>query len=427
MVENQQMGTFKLSLFSLLVLISVAGMLCIGESKTEWGDIEALKEFKMAVEPNSVSPGSCLSSWDFGVDPCDNLFGERFMCGFRCDSVVAGTSRVTELALDQAGYAGSLGSISLNLPFLQTLDLSSNYFYGSIPYSLSNLTRLTRLVLSRNSFSGEIPSSIGSLASLEELYLDFNNLQGAIPSSFNGLVSLKMLEIQSNKLSGDFPELGSLKNLNSIDASDNSFSGQIQPKLPTSLIEISMRNNTLEGTIPETFKDLYFLQVLDLSHNKLSGSVPSLLFTHPSLQQLTVSFNSFNSILPPSDPSKSQLIAIDLSDNALQGLLPSFIALLPKLSALTLENNKFTGMIPTQYAWKTVLPRSGFSQLSRLWLGGNYLFGPIPSPLMTLKPDSANVRLTDNCLFRCPATFFFCQGGDQKSMTECKSFVPFIP
>ncbi|PON80960.1 LRR domain containing protein [Trema orientale] len=404
------MGACSFSVFHLLLAITVTVLLLRAESKTHWGDTQALKELKNELDPDSVSPGSCISSWDFTVDPCDNLFSERFTCGFRCDST------------------DDSGTTSWNLPYLETLDLSNTLFSGSIPNSLATLTRLRRLGLSSNSFSGEIPASIGgSLTSLEELFLDNNQLQGKIPASLKGLVSLERLEIQSNKLSGEFPDLGSLQNLNFLDASNNAISGKVPATLPLSVVEISLRNNSLEGPIPQSIRNLGFLQVMDLSHNRLSGSVSAILFNHRSLQQLTLSFNQFSSVQSPESPSQSELIALDLSDNQLQGFLPPFMALMPKLSALSLENNKFTGMIPIQYAIKTALPETGVSPFARLLLGGNYLFGPIPSPLMQLKPGSANVELTGNCLFRCPDIFFFCQGDDQKSLTECKSFSPVIP
>ncbi|XP_031264571.1 probable inactive leucine-rich repeat receptor kinase XIAO [Pistacia vera] len=424
------MASLSFSLSSLLLLIaSVAWLLVIVESKTYWADVEVLKELKNSLDPKSVTPGSCLSSWDFSVDPCDNLFSEKFTCGFRCDLVVSKLSRVTELSLDQAGYSGSLSSVSWNLPCLETLDLSNNYFSGFIPDSLSNLTRLIRLGLSRNVFSGAIPASIGSLSRLEELYLDNNNIEGRIPASFNGLSSLKRLEIQSNKFTGEFPELSSLKNLYFLDASDNAISGQVPATLPSSLVQISMRNNKLEGTVPESLKYLTSLQVMDLSNNKLSGSVPLFIFNHPSLQQLTLSFNHFTSLQSPSilTTVQSQLISVDLSNNELRGLLPLFLGLMPTLSALSLENNQFTGMIPSQYAIKVVKPGSGVAPFERLLLGGNYLFGPIPGLLMGLQPGSANIRLADNCLYRCSFSFFFCQGGDQKSLSECKRFIPGIP
>uniref|UniRef100_A0A2N9GQM7 Leucine-rich repeat-containing N-terminal plant-type domain-containing protein n=1 Tax=Fagus sylvatica TaxID=28930 RepID=A0A2N9GQM7_FAGSY len=400
------MGFPKFSLSSMVLLVMVAGLLFRAESKTYWGDIEVLKELKNGLDPSSVSPGSCVTSWDFTVDPCDNLFSDRFTCGFRCDLVDSGTSRVTELSLDHAGYTGSLSSTSWNLPYLDTLDLSNNFFSGPIPDSLSNLTRLRRLGLSMNSFSGEIPTSIGSISGLEELYLDNNNLQGTIPASFNNLVSLKRLELQSNNLTGEFPELGSLKNLNFLDASNNAISGEIPATFPSSLVQISMRNNSLEVALYHPLSSM----ASHLFSNSLSHSTSS----PPYKSQLLLGI-------------QSELIAIDLSNNDLRGFCPSFIALMPRLSALSLENNKLTGMIPTQYALKTVVPGSGISPFARLLLGGNYLYGPIPDPLMGLKPGSVNVNLVDNCLYRCPVSFFFCQGGEQKSVTECRSFAPVIP
>ena len=417
----------RLRVLSLLVITIASGAFFGAESKTHWGDTQFLKELKNGLDPGSVNPGSCLSSWDFTVDPCDNLFTQKFTCGFRCDVVVSGSSRVTELSLDQAGYAGPLPP-TWNLPYLETLDVSNNYFSGNIPESLSNLTRLRRLGLSSNSFSGEIPSSVGSLESLEELYLDNNNLVGTIPASFNGLKSLKRLEVQSNKLDGYLPDLGSLRNLYYFDASDNAVAGELPASLPDSLVQISMRNNNLSGTLKsEIFKNSMYLQVVDLSSNQISGSVPFVLFQLPSLQQLTLSYNRFSSIEGNSHTVgflRSGLIAADLSNNKLQGFLPSFMAMMPKLSSLSLENNMFSGMIPTQYAVKAVFPEKGVSPFGRLLLGGNYLSGGIPRPLLGLKPDSANVSLVNNCLYRCPRSFFFCQGGTQKPLAECKRIIP---
>lgn len=405
----------------MAVLLSV-------QSKTYWEDTQVLKQLKNALDPSSISSGSCVDSWDFSVDPCDNLFGQKFTCGFRCDTVVSGAGRVTELNLDQAGYSGSLSSVFWNLPYLETLDLSNNYFSGPLPDSFSNLSRLRSLSVSANSFSGEVPPSIGSLSALEELYLNGNGFNGSVPASFVGLVGLKRLELQSNGFTGAFPDLGVLKNLYYLDGSDNGFSGELPAVLPASLVQLSMRNNSFEGAIPGTVGNLVNLQVMDLSHNQFGGSVPATLFEHPSLEQLTLSFNRFSAVeTPDSGGARSGLIAVDLSDNEITGFLPPFMAVMPKLSALSLENNNFTGMIPILYAFKTAAPEAGISPFERLLLGGNYLFGPIPEPLRRMKPDSATVRLAGNCLFRCPTLFFFCQGGEQKSTAECRSAGPIIP
>ncbi|CAN4083368.1 unnamed protein product [Withania somnifera] len=415
---------------STLLFLTVYHVLFLhAHSTTHWQDIQVLKQLKNNIDPNSITPGSCLNSWDISVDPCDNLGGEKFTCGLRCDVVVSSVSRVTELALDQWNYSGSLNSLAWNLPYLQTLDLTNNGFTGSLPQSLSNLTRLQRLGLSRNSLSGSIPSSLGSLSNLEELYLDNNFLEGTVPQSLNGLKNLRRLELQGNKLTGSFPEMGQLINLNYIDVSGNSISGELPANFPASLIELAMRNNSIEGNIPARLTGLKFLQVIDLSHNRLSGSVPASLFTHPSLEQLTLSYNQLGWVQEPGNEFlNSQLIAADLSNNEIHGLLPGFMGLMPKLSSLSLENNKLSGMIPTQYALKMVFPgQAGVMPFERLLLGGNYLFGAIPGPMLDLKPGSVRVRLGDNCLYRCPLRLFLCEGGEQKSLSECQALGPIIP
>ena len=185
---SMSLCNLNLSLQYLLLMITL--LLLKVDSRTHPGDIRVLKDLKHGLHPESIAPGSCLSSWDFSVDPCDHIFSDRFTCGFRCDWVASGFFRVTEITLDSVGYSGSLSSTTWNLPYLQTLDVADNSFYGSIPDSLSNLTRLRRLSLSMNLLSGEMPVSLVSLAHLEELYLDNNSLHGPIPSSFNSLGSL---------------------------------------------------------------------------------------------------------------------------------------------------------------------------------------------------------------------------------------------
>lgn len=72
---------------------------------------------------------------------------------------------------------------------------------------------------------------------------------------------------------------------------------------------------------------------------------------------------------------------------------------MPNLSALSLEHNKFIGMIPTQFALKVAAPGANTTSFEGLLWGSNYLFGPIPAPLMGMKPGFANVSLVDNCLY----------------------------
>ncbi|XP_076895348.1 uncharacterized protein LOC143547942 [Bidens hawaiensis] len=424
-----------MNLFNFHFFIIFTQLIFHAYSITHWEDIQSLKQFRNGVVSESISPGSCLSSWDFTSDPCDSLSTDKFTCGIRCDQTISHIARITEITLDQAGYTGPLNSSSWNLPYLQTLDLTNNYFTGPIPNSFSKLTRMSRLSVSTNSLTGSI-ESIGSLPnSLEELLLDNNNLSGPIPYTLNKLKNLKRLELQQNQLSGELPELSQLSTLNFLDVSNNLISGNLI-SFPANLIELTMRNNSLQGNIPASLvKDSVYLQVLDLSYNNLTGSIPPELFTHPSLQQLTLSHNQLQQVqIPVNNINNSELIAVDLSNNNINGFLPGFMGWMPKLSALSLENNKFSGVIPMQYAVKAVTAVTegewGVGPFERLLLGGNYLFGLIPGPLLRLKSGSGvTIRLGDNCLYECPQSFLFCGGGVQKSLMECKSFsfTPVIP
>ena len=58
------------------------------------------------------------------------------------------------------------------------LDLSGNFFSGSIPFSLRDLMMLEFLNLSNNQLSGQVPDEIGDLRSLVKLNLSNNFLQG---------------------------------------------------------------------------------------------------------------------------------------------------------------------------------------------------------------------------------------------------------
>lgn len=411
-------GSSALTLAFALVLVQLLYSAQLGGARTVAGDVEALKALKDSVDANSIKAGSCLSSWNFSVDPCDYAFGELFTCGLRCDG-----ERVTEVTLDESGYNGTLPPEISQLSSLQILDLSSNAFHGPIPFSIGNLTALVRLVLSHNSFSGNIPASLASLSNLEQLSLDDNALDGPLPATFNNLTSLLRLELNGNNLSGRFPLLSALGKLNFLDGSDNRFSGSLPAALPPSLVQLVLRNNVLSGELWLNLPELSMLQVVDLRHNELTGPLPSGLFDHPALEQLTLSYNRFTSLqVPGSYGTDSQLIEVDLSYNRIHGPLPVFMATMPRLSALSLQYNYFTGIIPLQYAKRVSASLAGKEPLVRLFLAGNFLFGQIPAPFLNLSPDEVNVTFGDNCLLDCPESFFFCQGGDQKAVSTCRAF-----
>ncbi|KAJ7525228.1 hypothetical protein O6H91_17G044200 [Diphasiastrum complanatum] len=396
------------------------------DATTDPGDIEALKEVKAAVDSSTSTPFTCLGSWDFSFDPCDAKFSTHFTCGLDCDNENPANRRVTSLALDQSGYKGTLSPFVGNLSSLQELTISGNSFRGFVPVTLGHLSNLNKLDLSNNLFSGHIPSSLGKLMKLAYLSLSNNLLKGPIPASFRDLHHLERLSLYNNKLNGIIPSFNNLRQLRYFDASRNDLSGKISVDLlPSSILQLSLRSNRLCGSLPKAFTELRELEVLDLSYNRLVGKVDQFLFQLPLLQQLNLSHNKLTSVAVPDLSSfHSELVAVDISYNQLQGSLPSKFANIKPLSALSLSYNLFSGLVPYQYALKAGISHNGSSDeekpLVRLLLDGNYLTGKIPAPFFRLDPEHITASFIYNCLQSCPAKLFFCKGGGQRPLSQCR-------
>ncbi|KAG7554172.1 Protein kinase domain [Arabidopsis suecica] len=129
----------------------------------------------------------------------------------------------------------------------------------------------------------------------------------------------------------------------------------------------------LYGSIPPaTLGKLDALKVLSLRSNSLFGTLPSDILSLPSLQYLYLQHNNFSGELTNSLPSISkQLVVLDLSYNSLSGNIPSGIRNLSQITVLYLQNNSFDGPIDS-----LDLPSVKVVNLSY-----NNLSGPIPEQL----------------------------------------------
>ncbi|KAH7420488.1 hypothetical protein KP509_13G009900 [Ceratopteris richardii] len=420
------------ALYSILFAWFLSALALRTDAITDPMDVQALMQVKAAINPSSIRIGSCVSTWNFSVDPCDNLFGpEYFSCGISCELVGEGTGiqRITSVKLESSGYGGTLAPAIGNLSFLQYLQLGGNAFEGVIPASIGQLHALVVLDISGNSFSGSLPDTLQGLQSLGVLNANDNSLSGMLPSNMNSLINLIECRLQNNMLSGPIPDLSSLEQLRVLDLANNNFSGSVPTRFAPSLISASFGSNSLTGGLTKQNVDAInsVLIVLDLNANQLSGPIDISLFQHPSLQQINLSNNSFSMILNGDRPAsvnmaQSQMVAIDLSNNKIEGNLPGLFAEMPKLSSLSLSNNAFTGQIHESYALKALAGMAGLLPLQRLMLDDNYLIGPLPALFMKLLPENIMASFVDNCLSTCPPEIFFCQGGDQKPNNICRFY-----
>ncbi|XP_047943535.1 receptor-like protein 20 [Salvia hispanica] len=207
-----------------------------------------------------------------------------------------------------------------------SLDLSIERISGRIGESsaLFRLTYLSNLNLLSNDFTtSEIPNQFHRLPNLRYLNMKISGFKGPFPSTLANLTELVDLDMSSNFLTGSIPSFHNCKNLELID----------------------LNHNNLTGSLSHLhFKGLKNLNRLDLSHNSLNGTIPRHLFALPSLYILYLSNNQFSGqIKEISIVDHSNLGWLDLSDNRIEGLIPNFFFQLQNMSSLKLSDNLFNG------------------------------------------------------------------------------------
>ncbi|KAJ4893877.1 putative inactive receptor kinase RLK902 [Raphanus sativus] len=126
-------------------------------------------------------------------------------------------------------------------------------------------------------------------------------LSGQIPEGiFGNLTQLRTLSLRLNTLTGTLPlDLGSCSDLRRLYLQGNGFSGEIPEVLfsLSNLVRLNLGGNGFSGEISSGFKNLTRLKTLYLENNKLSGP---LLDMGLDLDQFNVSNNLLNGSIPKS-------------------------------------------------------------------------------------------------------------------------------
>lgn len=280
---------------------------------------------------------------------------------------------------------GSVISLSLS-----GFDLSNSSFLPVV----CNLQTLESLDVSNNRLSS-IPD--GFITNCERhvglKHLNFSSNNFSSSPSFRGFSKLAVLDFSYNVLSGSIQDYGfdGLVQLRSLNLSFNSLTGSVPVNLPKSLEKLEVSDNRLSGTIPEGIEDYQELTVIDLSDNQLNGSIPSSLGNLSKLENLLLSNNYLSGLIPESLSSIQTLSRfaanrnrftgeispgitrylnnLDLSFNNLAGSIPGDLLSHVKLVYVDLSFNQLVGSIP-----QSISPG-----LVRLRLGSNKLTGPVPS------------------------------------------------
>ncbi|KAK7845282.1 receptor-like protein cf-9 like protein [Quercus suber] len=181
---------------------------------------------------------------------------------------------------------------------------------------------------------------------------------------------LSILDLHSNQLQGQLPTLPPSPTY--LDFSRNNFSSVIHDSIGSNLTLaafLSLSNNQLSGSIPESLCDAIDLQVLDLSDNLLSGTIPQCSYEmSETLMVLDVRRNRLSGNISDSFSVNCSLQTLNLNGNLFKGVVPESLGNCKKLEVLDLGNNKI------KYAFPCYL--KNLSSLHVLILRSNKFYGP---------------------------------------------------
>ncbi|KAF6986834.1 hypothetical protein CFC21_004547 [Triticum aestivum] len=220
-----------------------------------------------------------------------------------------------------------------NLTVLEVVDLTGNQFSSpDTPNWLWNVTSLRSLRLVECGLSGTFANNLGNLTLLENFAFGLNNVDGMIPGALKKMCNLRSLDLSMNNISTDMKEVihsipnCSWKNLQQLILESANIIGttlQFVSNL-TSLNMLEVSHNQLSGSMPVEIGALANLTYLDLQQNNLSGSVPVEIGKLTKLTYLDLSFNNLSGVMTEDHfVGLMNLKYIDLSENYLEVIVDS--------------------------------------------------------------------------------------------------------
>jgi Leucine-rich repeat (LRR) protein len=374
--------------------------------------------------------GAQWANKDYWMQPGDVC---KVWNGVKC-GLVNGVNRITELDLGDNELLGTLPESLGKADALNTLVLWKNNITGTLPDWLFNITSLTTLSIGLKygflgGLTGTIPMSIGNLTNLESLVLSTNELTGDIPCCVANLKKLTTLNLAYNRLNstnGSVPDF--LQNIPHLDLVGNNYIGPcpkpkwLQPSVdfqcPLSPQDIPLEEYNFLLDLYNEVSGVWWLNQLnwmepgnvcgvwngitcqashitgvDLTNNKLQGTLPNSLFNVPYLQTLKLGSNALVGQFP-NISNATFLEVLDLSKTILSGSLPDWIGNLTKLTSMAVgvryaTPRGLTGTIPMSIG--------NLTNLVSLDLSNNGLTGDVPCCVANLHKLST-LRLTNNFL-----------------------------
>jgi hypothetical protein len=236
-------------------------------------------------------------------------------------STLGELTRLEYISFDDNVLSGSLPMEFELLTLLDYVSFSYNDITGTLP-SFRDLELLGILILRGNMLTGTLSSHMGQLTALEELILYSNHFEGPVPIELSNCSNMRILQLQNNFLTGTLDDVfrGDMV-VENIDLSNNKFSGDVPQavfRLPHIAV-VALSLNCFEGALPETMCLARNISVLSMDglgaavgckhsfqvplsgvtlFNTLRGSLPECVWSLPLLQVLHLTGNGLTGSIP---------------------------------------------------------------------------------------------------------------------------------
>ncbi|OAY60608.1 probable LRR receptor-like serine/threonine-protein kinase At1g07650 isoform X1 [Manihot esculenta] len=206
----------------------------------------------------------------------------------------------------------------------------------------------------------------------------------------NSTCHVVSIALKAQNLSGIVPpEFSKFRYLELLDLSRNCLTGSIPSQWATMrLVDLSFMGNRLSGPFPKVLANITTLKNLSIEGNKLSGPIPPEIGKLVKLQKIIISSNAFTGKIPTELSKLAHLTDLRISDNNFSGKIPGFISKLTQIQKLHIQGCSLEGPIPTSISSLTSLADLRISDL----IGKGSTFPPLSDM------ESMKTLILRNCM-----------------------------
>ncbi len=190
------------------------------------------------------------------------------------------------------------------------------------PYAFANISSIVTLKLDQNKIHTITNQSLLGLQALEEIFLDSTELYVIESFGFRHLIKIKILDLSWNRLSkinsDSFNGMVLLEELTIENCPIHTIDRYAFRGIPL-LSSLRLSNNGIKTVFETSFADLFAVEMIDLSKNKLDN-------------------------IPVLNDSADSLLEVDLSSNRIAKLNVGDFFIFDALNILDLRENPFTSL-----------------------------------------------------------------------------------